>query len=128
MWKSNTRKYGNRKVEVDGILFDSVREAKRYTILKAMQDEGTISDLKRQVKFVLIPAQYREITKYGRNGNRLKPKKECIFRECAYIADFVYQDKDGNKVVEDTKGFRTTDYQIKKKLMYFLNGITIQEI
>lgn len=114
-------KYKNRKIEVNGILFDSRKEAKRYNELLLLEMAGAIQDLERQVKFLLIPAQYskREKTKSG------KPK--CLERECAYIADFVYK-LNGETVVEDTKGFRTTEYVIKRKLMLHEHGIRIKEI
>lgn len=50
-------KYGNRKVMVDGIVFDSVREARRYKELKALEATGALRDLQRQVKYTLIPEQ-----------------------------------------------------------------------
>lgn len=111
----NKPKYNSRKVIVDGIVFDSKKEAKRWRYLCFLKKTGTISDLRRQVKFVLIPSQ-RE------NG-------KVIERECAYYADFVYVDNvTGETVVEDTKGFRTTDYIIKRKLMLERFGIKIKEI
>ena len=74
-----------------------------------------IKDLERQVKFVLIPAQYE-------NG-------KLIERAVTYIADFVYTDvKTGEKVVEDTKGMRTKEYILKRKMMLYLRGIRIKEV
>ena len=112
-------KYKNRKVEYKGILFDSKKEAMRYQELKLMQDEGIIYGLRRQAKYVLIPAQYEKVGK----------KKKCIERECVYYADFEYKrEEDGELVVEDTKGVRTKDYIIKRKLLLYVHGIRIQEI
>lgn len=119
-----TNKYRNQKCEIDGIIFDSKKEANRYNELKLLVRTGEISDLQRQVKYVLIP-QYRE-TILDKKGNP-KPGK-VIERECDYIADFVYKDKDGNMIVEDTKGFRTTDYKIKRKLMLHVHNVRIQEV
>ena len=118
------RKYGNAKVEVDGRFFDSRKEANRYIELLIMQRAGKISNLRTQVKFILIPDQ-REPQQDGSK----KPGK-IIERECAYLADFVYEDlEDGGKtVVEDTKGFRTKDYIIKRKLMLERFGIRIREL
>lgn len=119
-------KYNNLKTYRDGIAFDSKREAIRYTQLKLLLDAGEISDLERQVKFVLIPTQ-REPDIIGPRGGR-KPGK-LIEKECFYVADFVYIDnKTGEKVIEDTKGMRTPDYLIKRKLMLKVHGIRIREI
>lgn len=121
-------KYGNRKVTVDGISFDSKKEARRYTDLKLLARAGEISNLERQVKFVLIPAQYEVVERYGKDGRRIRDAKKLIERECAYIADFTYTDSSGKYVVEDTKGMRTKDYIIKRKLMLHRYGIRISEV
>ena len=124
------RKYNNRKIIVDGITFDSKKEAKRYKELKMLERAGIIHDLKRQVKYVLIPAQYeRTSSVYVKGNNKGKPKKgKLLERECAYYADFVYSTKSGELVVEDTKGMRTPDYIIKRKLMLYVHGIRIAEV
>lgn len=92
-----------------------------------LEKAGAITDLQRQVKFVLIPAQYETFERYGKKGQRLKDGQRCIEKECAYVADFVYTEN-GKKVVEDTKGFRTKDYIIKRKLMLWVHGIRIKEV
>lgn len=121
-------KYKNKEITLDGIVFDSKREAKRYKELRLLEKVGEIQDLRLQEKFVLIPAQYEFLPRYSeKTGKRLKDKKVCIEKECAYKADFVYL-QNGRLVVEDTKGFRTTDYVIKRKLMLYVHGIRIQEI
>ncbi len=94
--------------------YDSRKEHRRADQLKLMQRAGLISNLREQVRFVLIPTQRDS------DGKLLE-------RECAYIADFVY-DRDGVTVVEDTKGFRTPEYKIKRKLMLQVHGISIVEI
>ena len=86
-YKSN--KYGNAKVTVEGITFDSKREARRYLDLLLLEKAGDISDLQRQVKYVLIPAQ-REPDIIGPKGGR-KPGK-LLEHEVSYVADFVYKD------------------------------------
>lgn len=111
-------KYNSRKVERDGMVFDSVKEYRRYTELSLLEKAGEISDLQRQVKFRLIPPQYEQV-----DG-----KSRCVERACDYVADFVYINKDGQKVVEDTKGYKTKDYIIKRKLMLMFHGIRIREI
>ena len=117
-------KYHARKAVVDGITFDSRKEAERYMVLKEKAEKGQISGLQRQVKFILIPAQ-REPDQIGPRGGK-KPGK-LLERECAYIADFVYTEN-GQQVVEDTKGMRLSDYIIKRKLMLWVHGIKIKEI
>lgn len=119
-------KYHSQKTIVDGIIFQSKKEGRRYFELRLMEKAGKIADLQRQVKYVLIPAQ-REPDKIGARGGVIKGK--LIERECAYIADFVYKDLEkGELVVEDTKGFRTPEYIIKRKLMLYQYGIRIKEI
>lgn len=110
-------KFGNKKYTIDGIEFDSKKESKRYCELKMLERAGAIQDLQLQVPFILIPAQYREV-----NG-----KNKCVERACKYIADFVYTEN-GKQIVEDTKGFRTDVYKIKRKLMLYKYGIRIREV
>lgn len=113
-------------MNIDGITFDSKKEAKRYRELKDMQTLGYISHLQRQVEFELIPAQ-REASTIGKRGGVKLGK--VIERKCVYKADFCYIDeRTGAYVVEDTKGFRTPEYKIKRKLMLFLKDIRIREV
>lgn len=124
-------KYHNRKITVDGITFDSKREYTRYCELVLLEKAKKISNLRRQVKFILIPAQYEKSSeKYKKGENKGQLKRGILLeRECAYIADFVYIDNETNKkVVEDTKGMRTKDYIIKRKLMLATYGIKISEV
>ena len=122
------RKYGNKKITVDGVTFDSKKEYLRWCELRLLQKAGHITDLQRQVKYELIPAQYEEYERYSeKTGKRLKNGLRCVEKECAYIADFVYQ-QDGQSVVEDTKGYKTEAYIIKRKLMLYVHGIKIHEI
>lgn len=116
-----TSKYGNRKVRTsDGMLHDSQKEANRWMELKLLERAGKISNLQRQVKYMLIPAQYEE------NKGRGK-KFKLVERECFYVADFVYQ-KEGKTIVEDVKGVKTKDYRIKRKLMLYIHKIKIKEV
>ena len=121
-------KYGNKQVFYDGNLFDSKKELARYKELSLLEKAGEISDLKMQVPYELIPAAYETYERYGKNGKRLKDGRRCIEKAVVYKADFVYKDKDGNEVVEDTKGYKTKDYIIKRKLMLDKYGIRIREI
>lgn len=127
------RKYNNKKIIVDGIKFDSKKEALRYKELKMLEKAGIISNLQRQVKYTLIPAQYERTDEvYTRGKDKGKPKKgRLIERECAYYADFVYM-QDGNTIVEDVKGYRDGQaynlFVIKRKLMLYVHGIIIKEL
>lgn len=123
------RKYNNKKIEVDGMTFDSKKEANRYKELSLLQKAGEISGLQTQVRYVLIPSQREvseEVYTRGENKGKYKPGK-LLERECTYVADFVYY-KDGKVIVEDTKGFRTKEYIIKRKLMLYIHHIQIKEI
>lgn len=122
-------KYGNRKTVVDGITFDSKKEANRFRELQLLERAGKIMALQRQVKYVLIPTQREfsnEIYKKGAHQGHFKPGK-VLEKECSYIADFAYI-QDGAYVVEDTKGVRTEAYKIKRKLMLERYGIQIREV
>ena len=125
-------KYGNRKTRTsDGILHDSRKEAVRWTQLNFLQRAGDITDLQRQVEFILIPEQREPSTEvYQRGKNKGLPKEgKLIEHKVCYVADFVYTDlKSGEKVVEDTKGVKTKDYILKRKMMLYFHNIRIKEI
>lgn len=119
-------KYKNKKViAADGSVFDSKKELRRWYELQAMQAEGKIHNLERQVKFTLIPTQ-REPSIVGKRGGLHLGK--VIEKECYYLADYTYNLPTGEKVVEDAKGFKTKEYAIKRKLMLYVHGIRIKEI
>ena len=105
-------KYHNKKAVIDGIRFDSKKEANYYTYLKILRDSGKIWNLELQKKFVLQD-------KFTLNGK--------TYRAINYIADFVYEDDNGMHVV-DTKGYRTEVYKIKKKMFAYKYQIEIEEI
>ncbi len=105
-------KYGAKKVTVNGITFDSKKEAKRYEELCLLEKVGKVSNLETQVKFELIPSQ------------RIDGK--VVERAVHYKADFAYLEN-GQKIVEDTKGFKTPEYIIKRKLMLYVHGIRVKE-
>ena len=107
-------KYHNRKIVRKGETYDSVKEYRRAKELELLEKSGVIKDLKRQVRFEVIPSQR------GEDG-------KVVERAVTYVADFVYFE-DGKLVVEDTKGYRTKDYIIKRKLMRYLLGINIREV
>lgn len=118
-------KYHSKKVTIDGITFDSKREASRYSELLLLERAGQIQNLELQKVFELIPTQ-REILPETDDYGRQKLGK-VIERPVKYIADFVYTEN-GETVVEDTKGYRTSDYVIKRKLMLLRYGIRVKEI
>ena len=106
-------KYHNKKVEYNGMKFDSRKEYAYYTKLKLLEQVGEISALKRQVPFLLLETV------------KLNDK---TYRQTKYIADITYLDKNGKLHVIDVKGVKTQVYQLKKKLMAWKYGIEIEEI
>ena len=123
-------KYGNRKITKNGQAFDSVKEARRWFELCLLEKAGEITDLRRQVEFPLLPSQREESTEvYKRGENKGKPKPgKVIEKPVVYIADFVYKTKEGKTVVEDTKGFKTKEYVLKRKMMLYFHKIKIREV
>lgn len=117
-------KYHNKKITVNGDTFDSKKEYKRFCELSLLEKAGAITDLQRQVKFVLIPTQYETFERYGKKGQRLKDGQRVLEKECSYYADFVYK-VNGKTIVEDTKSkaTKTETYKIKKKLMLRVHNI-----
>lgn len=107
-------KYHNRKVTVDGITFDSVKEASRWQELRMLERAGEITGLVRQQKIELIP-------------------KTKLYRAVSYVADFCYFDKRTEKTIyEDVKGYKGGAayriFTLKKKLLYWRYGIEIMEV
>lgn len=99
--KSN--KYSNKKTVVNGIKFDSKKEANRYCELRLLEKAGHIKDLILQPVYVLME-------NFSYQGKTIRGIK--------YVGDFEYTDCDtGKKVLEDTKGFKTKDYLIKAKML-----------
>lgn len=107
-------KYNNTKKTVDGITFDSILEARRYTVLKSRLEAGTISDLRLQPHYTIMDG-YKDLS-----GTYIRPVQ--------YIADFSYINADGKRIVEDTKGVRTEAYVIKRKLVRDRFGVEVTEI
>lgn len=121
---AKTSKYRNKKTTVNGITFDSAKEAARYKELMLMQRAGHIRKLRLQPRFTL-----EEAYKDAETGDTI--------RALQYIADFSYEEPVGGSqplspdywrlVVEDVKGKKTKEYELKKKLMLNRNGIRILE-
>lgn len=105
-------KYKNRVTRIDDINFQSFREANRYKELKLLERAGKIDKLRLQVPFELQPA-------YEIDGEKRLPIK--------YVADFVYTE-DGKMVVEDSKGFQTQVYKIKRKMFEYRYKTKIKEV
>lgn len=105
-------KFNNKKTIIDGISFDSRKEAKYYTVLK---NDENIHNLKLQVRFELLPKQVDS------NG-------KCVHRAVYYVADFVYDDENGVEHIVDTKGMKTDVFKLKAKLFYYKYGRDIEII
>ena len=128
-------KYNNKKTRVHGMEFASAWEAERYKQLYLLGKSGYISNLRTQVPYELIPAQYEmiptdEVYVKGAKKGQQKYKKVCVEQSVKYIADFVYTEN-GKEIVEDTKSSATRkkeSYIIKRKLMRHLMGIAVKEV
>ena len=105
-------KYKNKKITINNITFDSKKESLRYQQLKLLERARVISNLELQKKYILQD-------KFELNGKK--------YREISYVADFVYI-QDGKTIVEDTKGFRTEVYKLKKKMFMYKYKMEIKEI
>ena len=109
-------KYNNKKVVIDGITFDSKKEAQRWQQLRLAEASGAISELQRQVAYEIAPSVVLD--------GRKRPARR-------FVADFQYKRaEDGSValVVEDTKGFRTDMYRMKRHLMKAVHGIEVVEV
>lgn len=110
-------KWRNVKTVVDGITFDSKREAEHYMLLKARQALGEISELQRQVPFQLLcPVLTRDGQSTGASAV-----------VAAYVSDFTYREN-GQLVIVDAKGKRTREYALKAKWLALQQGISILEV
>lgn len=127
-------KYHNKPKIVNGIKFDSTKEANYYLYLKQLQDEGKIFNLKLQVPFELLPKVkgQKVVTKHLKSGDKLVCVDFVKQRPTYYIADFVYNDSEtGAQTVVDVKSAATKKkdaYRLKKKMMLALLGIEIEEV
>ncbi|MQX89155.1 DUF1064 domain-containing protein [Sinorhizobium meliloti] len=101
-------KYRNKKTTVDGIKFDSKREAQIYSSLKQLERAGQVYEVELQKPYALTV-----------NGQLV----------CTYKADFAFYDaiQKRNRVV-DIKGVATRDFNIKRKLMRAIYGIDVEVI
>lgn len=118
-------KFNNKKMSTPDGEFDSKGEWERWLFLKEALKNGEIKDLERQVKFTIIPTQYR--TEIIHLKTKDKEVKRVAEREITYTADFVYE-KDGEKIVEDFKGFPNDRWPLKKAMMLYFHGVSIREV
>ena len=126
MFKFNPKhKFNNKKMETPDGTFDSKGEWERWLFLKEALKNSQISDLRRQVKYTLIPTQYR--TEIVHLKTKDKEVQRVAEREITYTADFVYE-KDGKTVVEDFKGFPNDRWPLKKAMMLYFHGVAIREV
>ena len=132
-------KFNNKKMDTPDGVFDSKGEWQRWLFLKDQERQGVIKDLERQVKFVLIPTQYRDEVVHLKTKDKIV--KRVAEREVTYTADFVYRKKtkeiennlmghieECSRVVEDFKGFPNDRWPLKKAMMLYFHGIAIREV
>lgn len=125
-------KYNNKKVEFDGLTFDSKKEFQRYRFLTEAQDAGLIKHLMRQVKFELIPAIREEYEEQLKTKTVIKTRT--LQKAITYTADFKYYNVETDEwVVEDVKSSPKQSaldksYILKKKMMFAINGIKVKEV
>lgn len=125
--KNKRNKYGNTKiVSENGDKWDSKREMKRWLVLKDAERSGLITDLRRQVRFELIPAIKR--TEIVQLKTKTKEVEKTEQQAITYTADFVYT-KDGKTVVEDIKpspNMVPKEFMLKAKLFFWKYGFKIR--
>ena len=121
-------KYGNHKIKNAYGTYDSQLEWSRFLFLSNREKEGEITNLRRQVEYLLIPAQYGTEIKHLKTKD--KEVRVLLERSCSYVADFVYE-RNGKTIVEDCKGAKkiiTETAKIKKKLLLWVHGIELRYI
>lgn len=126
MAKKNKPKYHNKKVEYDGILFDSIKEKDRYIVLKQAERDGLISELTLQPRWELLPAKKEQYIEHKKAKDVVKERT--ILLPMRYTADFSYI-KDGEFVVEDVKGSPYTlskDVPLRLKMMKYFHDIDVR--
>ena len=122
------QKYGNHKIKNAYGTYDSQLEFARFLFLSNREKEGEITNLRRQVEYLLIPAQYGTEIKHLKTKD--KEVRVLLERSCSYVADFVYE-RNGKTIVEDCKGSKgiiTEAAKIKKKLLLWVHGIELRYV
>jgi len=105
-------KYRNIKTSVEGITFDSKREADYWLLLRNREARGEITELQRQVKFALMCPN--------------RGRSTCCLHVSIYVADFTYRDESGERHVVDAKGHKTREFALKAKWLWLQEGITVE--
>lgn len=128
--KGQEKKYGNKKVQYNGISFDSEKEYKRYLVLLDAQNRGIISNLECHPKYELIPKMsHTETTEVQlKTKTKIVTKEVCDQLPITYTADFRYN-KGDNIIVEDVKASAymiPKEFELKKKLLYWRLGVKIR--
>ena len=151
MWKPSKSKFGNKKITTADGTFDSKLEWHRWLFLKEAEKNGQIRALRRQVKYTLIPAQYKPVEVKLKTKTKVVDK--LVTRAVTYTADFVYEKPTGEKigvdvykridgemlvervpqeifvrVVEDAKGKPNDRWSMKKALMLSVHHIEVREV
>ena len=140
MFKFNPKhKFNNKRMSTPDGEFDSKGEWERWLFLKEAQKNGQIKDLERQVRFTLIPTQYR--TEIVHLKTKDKEVQRVAEREVTYTADFVYKRPKRvvpvglfggaevwERVVEDFKGFPNDRWPLKKAMMLYFHGVAVREV
>ena len=122
------KKYNNKTFEADGYKWDSKKEYQRWLVLKDAEAKGLITDLQRQVKFELIPAVREEYVEHLKTKDKIKTRT--LQLAICYTCDFTYY-KDGKYIVSDVKAspkMLPKEYVLKKKILFALKGILINEV
>jgi hypothetical protein len=129
---SKRPKYGNKKVDYNGITFDSKKERDRYIVLVDAQNRGEISHLETQVKYILIPAIREEYEVELKTKTVVKTRT--LQKAITYTADFRYFHNERQEwVVSDVKASALAAsldkcFVLKEKMMFALNGIKVKRV
>lgn len=130
MWNRNSSrsKYGNTKMTVDGETYDSKREFLRYQFLKSLEDRGIIKDLRRQVRYELIPKITHDEIVHLKTKDKIVTKTDQL--PITYTSDFVYViTETGEERVEDVKinkNLLPKEFELKAKLFFWKYGKKIK--
>lgn len=131
-FRKNTKrqKYGNSKVEFEGIKFDSKKEMQRFVILKEAEKNGMISNLELQIRFELIPAIKEEYIEHLKTKDKVKTRT--LQLPITYTCDFRYI-KNGETIIEDVKAspkMASLDkaFLLKEKLFRWKFGFPIKRV
>lgn len=126
--RRSENKYGNVKVEADGITFDSKKEMRVYLRLKDLLSKGVIGNLELQPKWELQPKLTEKYIKHMKTKDKVCERT--VLLPITYAADFAF-DWRGERIYLDVKASRfmlPKEYQLKKKMMRYVHGITITEV